>query len=122
MAEILLRVVERTDVPDPEDFKTFLRAGDVVSICPDGFNWGGAERTHPAYRIVRIDVLQSTLDALMARSIDQNVKRPRGWYIDVAELPDPGLFTGTRTVEIIDYSAVPRNRLLRAVKQKPPEV
>ena len=77
MAEALIRVVDRSGAPIDS------KAGDVISVCPDGWAWSSAERTNPAWRIVSvIGILQSTVDALLApdvNAVTSQMTRRRAW-------------------------------------------
>lgn len=118
MAEILVRVVDKIQ-PDPVKAERLLRAGDVVSVCPDGWAWTPIERTNPDWRIVRVNVLQTTVETILARSLDPLARRRREWMIDFSLLPNPSLFTGARTQEII---ALTRKQVTDAIVKKPAEV
>jgi len=92
-------------------------AGDIIDYHPDGHGWSQRELTHPLWRIVSVDVLQTTADALMgqttsARGVQQRI---RDWRIDVSLLPDPSLFQGPRTQAIISLT---RKQCTDAIVQK----
>lgn len=98
MAEILVRVVDKGVA------EGCSKAGDVISVCADNWAWSPAERTNPDWRIIRVNVLQSTVEALMAKSVDPLVKRRREWMVDFSLLPNPSLFSGARTQDIISLT------------------
>lgn len=46
------------------DTGTRAKPGDVICVCPDGWAWSPAEREHPGWVIVQIDITQAEADAL----------------------------------------------------------
>lgn len=92
------------------------KAGDVISICPDGWPWSPAELSNPDWRIVRVNILQAQADAFLAKSNNANVKRRREWMIDFSLLPNPALFAGDRTQAIITLT---RAQVVAAAVKKP---
>ena len=113
MAEILLRVVDK----GPSDITS--KAGDVLSVCPDSWAWSTEELTNPAWRIVSVNVLQSTIDAVLTPGNDAvtgRQKRLRDWTVDFTKAPDPSLFTGARTQAIISMT---RKQATDMISKKP---
>lgn len=53
MAEILLRVVDKTN-PDKGLDALCTKRGDVISVYPDGVNWGRKQVNNPSYRIIKM--------------------------------------------------------------------
>lgn len=96
MAELLIRVVDRGKGEEAS------KAGDVIAICPDGWEWSHIELTHQDWRIVRVPILKSTEDAFLARAQFTIEKRRREWGVDLSLLPDPSLFSGDRKQGVID--------------------
>lgn len=88
--EVLIRVVDKGVAEDCS------KAGDVISICPDGWAWSAAELENPDWRIVRVNILPVQAEAFLAKSQIQTVKRRREWKIDFSLLPNPALFSGQR--------------------------
>jgi hypothetical protein len=54
MAEILIRVVDKRNLADPQLDRACFRRGDVIAICPDGCLWGNEELLNPDLRILRV--------------------------------------------------------------------
>lgn len=108
--EALIRVVDKGVAEDCS------KAGDVISICPDGWAWSAAELANPDWRIVRVNVLKSQADAFLSKSNNPNVKRRREWTIDFSKLPNPALFAGERTQAIITLT---RAQVVAAAMKKP---
>jgi len=92
--EFLIRVVDK-GITD-----NCSKRGDVISACPDGWTWSTFELSNPDWRIVSVNVLQSQVDAFLSQKT-VNPTRRREWKIDFSLLPDPSLFVGPRTQEII---------------------
>lgn len=108
--EALIRVVDKGVAEDCS------KAGDVISICPDGWAWSPAELSNPDWRIVRVNILQAQADAFLSKSKNVAVKRRREWTIDFSKLPNPALFAGDRTQEIITLT---RGQVVAAAVKKP---
>ncbi len=108
--EALIRVVDKGVAEDCS------KAGDVIAICADNWAWSSAERTNPDWRIIRANILKSQAGAFIARANDPTVKRRREWMIDFSKLPDPSLFTGTRTQDIVTLT---RAQIVAAAVKKP---
>ena len=108
--EALIRVVDKGEAEDCS------KAGDVISICPDGWQWSPAELSNPDWRIVRVNILQTQADAFLSRANNPLVKRRREWTIDFSKLPNPSLFAGDRTQAIITLT---RAQVVAAAVKKP---
>ena len=65
MAELLIRIVDRGGVDLPKGYGD-SKAGDVVSICPDGWAWSTRELTSENWRIVRVGLTEAECAALLA--------------------------------------------------------
>src|SRR5690606_17653855 len=91
MCEVLLRVIDKSD-PDPKIDSKCLKAGDVVVIREDDWNWSEMEKTAPFWRIVRIvgmSVEEATLEFLAPENgSDANnpYLRRRKSFIDIDSL------------------------------------
>ena len=75
MSEVLIRVVDKINLDDVDRNSMLLKRGDVVTIQPDGHNWGTQELSNPDWRIVRIlGMTRAEADALMEEdfTIDSN--------------------------------------------------
>ena len=65
MAELLVRVADKTTAEDPRAL-LFLRAGEVVVVCPDGWPWSEAEQTNPDWVILKLpNVTESEASAML---------------------------------------------------------
>lgn len=88
--EFLVRIVDRSDREDDS------KRGDVLCAQPDGWAWSQAELTNPAWRIIRVNVLRSTVDALLSRVERTDGKfRRRDWALDFSKSPTPSDFDYT---------------------------
>jgi hypothetical protein len=73
MSELLIRVVSKVNVDDADLNSMLLKRGDVVTIQPDGHNWGTQELSNPDWRIVRIlGMTRAEADALMEEDFSFN--------------------------------------------------
>ena len=54
MAEVLLRVVDKVNPNSVYLDAQCLKRGDVVVVCPDGWNWGTEELSNPHWRILKL--------------------------------------------------------------------
>lgn len=108
--EVLIRVVDKGVAEDCS------KAGDVISICADGWAWSSAELTNPDWRIVSVNILKAQADAFLAKTNDPLVKRRREWMVDFSLLPNPALFSGERTQAIITLT---RAQVVAAAVKKP---
>lgn len=54
MAELLVRVVDKVHPTDPDKNLQCTKKGDVIWICPDGWNWGREELANPEWRIMKM--------------------------------------------------------------------
>ena len=108
--EALIRIVDKGVAEDCS------KAGDVISICPDFWAWSAAELTNPDWRIVRVPILASDVDTMLAKSVISTVKRRREYSVVFSLLPNPALFSGARTQAIISLT---RNQVAAAVVKKP---
>lgn len=104
--ELLIRVVD-----NPARWRV---RGDVLTIQPDGWPWSVEERTNPAWRIVRANLLQTHAEQLMASaasSEEAQTMPQRGFRrhrLKVEDLP-PGLaakleLDADRTTDIIELT------------------
>jgi hypothetical protein len=103
--EILVRVVDKYQ-PDPEKNHLVSKRGDVIAVCPDGWGWSLEERTSPDWRIISSPILNTFAEVLMQTDLlmSGRLKRRRQWTLDFSVLPNPQLFEGGRTQEIIPVS------------------
>lgn len=75
--EFLIRVESKGDDP------MLTQPGDVVVACPDGWGWSVKELTNPHWRIVRVPLAATHVEALTANGL----KRRRKWALDLNRLP-----------------------------------
>jgi len=54
MCEILLRVVDKVNLEDAVRNRQASKAGDVIAVQLDGWNWGTDELANPEWRIVKL--------------------------------------------------------------------
>jgi hypothetical protein len=57
MCELLIRLIDKPLSGDSTVDCGRTRRGDVVSACPDGWEWSAAERSNPAWIIVKIPAM-----------------------------------------------------------------
>jgi len=66
------------------------RKGDVIAICPNGWQWSNAEMTNPAWRIIKLpNIGMSIIEYLTSPdfNLDGTVKNKRGNLLDTTKLP-----------------------------------
>jgi hypothetical protein len=109
--EFLFPVVDQAAAVDA------FKAGDIIDYHPDGWPWTQRELTNPNWRIVRVDVLQSTVDAFMSTLVPQaGAKgRQREYQLVLASLPNPSDYVGARAQGIIPLT---RQQVVAAVVKK----
>jgi len=114
--EILVRVIDK-EQPDPVLNPLVSKRGDLIVSMPDGHGWSELERTEDYWRIIRCPILQTHKETLEQQKYFENkARRRREYSIDFSKLPNPQLYEGTRTVDIIDVS---RKDLIKATTKKP---
>lgn len=72
MAEVLIRFVDKAGVAQGKAHRV-LRAGDIVTVRPDGAYWSNKELSNPEWRIVRAPGMTVT-EALALTSPDRVVE------------------------------------------------
>ena len=89
MCEMLVRVVDKVNEDLYLDAQC-LKRGDVVVICPDGWNWSAAERKNPDWRIVQLPkVSELEASSFLGPELDEDpanpskVLRRRAFKLDV---------------------------------------
>lgn len=115
--ELLVRIIDK-EQPDETKRELVSKRGDVIAVCPDGHPWTETERTVDFWRIIRTPILMTHAETMLDQKIQLNgkLKRRREYSIDFSKLPNPELYDGKRTVDIIDVS---RADLVKASKRKP---
>lgn len=118
MAELVIQVVDRTNAENPALDAVCWKAGDVIEVKPDGWNWTARERTNPSWRIVRVPLLTSEVQAALAvdRPEGGAMRRRRRYTLELAALPQPARFAGARQDEIVMLT---RGQVVAALKLKP---
>ena len=53
MAELLIRVVSKTNAADPYRDAKLAKRGDVICVQADGWSWSEMEKTNPDWRILK---------------------------------------------------------------------
>lgn len=91
MAELLVRVVDKTNPNDAAADRLLPKAGDVIDVHPDGWAWSKAELSNPEWRILRIpDLDVGSLDDLMQPIMDAtgalNRRRRKGFNLTAPDL------------------------------------
>ena len=90
MAELLIRVVDKIHPTDPDKNLATSKKGDVISVCPDGWNWGREELANPEWRIVKMpgvdpatltDMLEADISIIGGQSFIKR-KRVRAYNLD----------------------------------------
>lgn len=125
MAELLIQVRPKIH-DDPYKDVACLKRGDVIVAKPDGWNWGGDERTSHALMIVKLPhVSIDEAESLCASERDTNVSMPsrmlqsRLFHLDLdhpswpdearaACVPDETRAVESLTVPSLDIAAVRR--------------
>jgi len=97
MAEFLLRVTDKINSDLYLNTKCTKR-GDVIVVCPDGWNWSVAELTAPYWRIIKwVTLPLADAETMLAEEKDINPLQPsrtlqRRWFkldLSNAAIPDP---------------------------------
>jgi hypothetical protein len=77
MAELYLRVVDKVNATSAQLDAQCMKRGDVVVICPDGWNWGIEELKSPNHRIIKMPgVPVEKLDYLLAPELPADPLNP----------------------------------------------
>ena len=99
MCEVLLRVRDKINSVDVYADVQCLKRGDIVSIVPDGWNWGSAELTNDDWRIVKLpNIALSLAEAFLAPELPVDPQNPgkmlrrRGFKFDIDDPAIPVSF------------------------------
>lgn len=90
--EVLIRIVDKSSDP------LAMKRGGIVAICPDNWPWSAEELENPEWRIVRVNILQTTVDACLMVDVDAVTglaKNKRKYYLNLAAVPNASAFTYT---------------------------
>lgn len=129
MAELLVRVVDKTNPDDPYLDAQLTKRGDVICVQPDDWLWGVEELENPDWRIIKLPGIGvDELASLLAPEIDADPLKPsrmlqrRAYRLDL----DHVALTGARAVlddpdrkEPAKALAMPLATLLAARVRKP---
>jgi hypothetical protein len=127
MPEMLVRVVDRGGVDAKKGYGD-SKAGDVIAVCPDGWEWTKLERENPDWRIVRVPLLKIECDALLAKGDGDPMFEPchkRKYKVEFAKLGkvEADVFTKARTEEVTELSTkVADIKAAVMLKEKPIKV
>jgi hypothetical protein len=77
MAELLIRVVDKVNLDVNLNYQCTKR-GDVIAVCPDGWNWSTTERKNPDWRIMRFNVTDPVALSLTAPQDDGKITTDPG--------------------------------------------
>lgn len=76
--ELYVRIVDKVHPTDLDLSEELFKSGEVIAICPDGWNWTETERSSLEHRIVQVpDALVGELDDLLEMDIDPVTTRIR---------------------------------------------
>lgn len=99
MCELLVFVRDKVNPDDKFKDARLYKAGDVVVVVPDGWNWGLRELDNPDWRIVKMPGVDPEAQAVKAltdvefnigsRDV-KNVLRRRSVKLDLASISEPG--------------------------------
>jgi CxxC motif-containing protein len=107
MSELLVRVKDRTH----KDFYIdcgLTKRGDVIAVCPDGWNWGTEEISNPDWRIIKTDLTEDEASVFLSPERDKDPTQPsrtlqfRAFKIDLDSLDD--FFTDHEVIPITSSS------------------
>lgn len=120
MAELLIWIEDQAPERHPLKAHTYLK-GEVIAVCPDGWEWSERERTHPKWRLVKAPGVAANLlaDLTIPRFAQVTgeivLKRDQGIDVDALALP---LRTRLLASQEITLSAGERTAFLAAKKQR----
>lgn len=76
MSELLVRVVDKIN-EDPLLNSKCTKRGDVIVVCPDGWEWSVEERSNPNWRIIKMpDMNMDEASRLLAPELDTDPNQP----------------------------------------------
>ena len=76
MCELLVRVVDKIN-SNPYLNVQLTKRGDVIAICPDGWNWGTEELAHEDWRIICLpNVPESEMASFLQPEINTDPLNP----------------------------------------------
>lgn len=81
--ELLIRIVDKHPAVSTM-YETGSQRGDVICICPDGWQWSAGELNNPDWIIVKADLVEAECDALLEsfREGEPKYKRRVGINVD----------------------------------------
>lgn len=90
--EVLIRIVDKSSDP------LAMKRGDVITICRDNWPWSAEELQNPEWRIVSVNILQTTADTCLMHDIDavtKALRKKRKYRLNLDALPNASQFTYT---------------------------
>ena len=97
--ELLVSLIDKSDAIDD------VKAGEVITIQPDGWAWSEIELSHPHAQIISAPILNTHAQTLMRpHTMPQNwvrgTKYPRKAYLlDLTKLPNPEHFKAGQRIQ-----------------------
>lgn len=77
MCQVLLRVVDKTNLDDPYHDCKCLKRGDIVVVVGDAHVWGREELRDPAWRILRLpNITVEQAEAFLGPELDTDPANP----------------------------------------------
>lgn len=89
MAEILIQWHDKVPAEHPLYLHNY-RAGDVIAVCPDGWNWTARELTNDDWRILKltnITVAKASEFVQVLTDANGSLLQKRSKYIDRVKVP-----------------------------------
>lgn len=94
MAELLVRILDKVNTDKILDSKCTKR-GDVISVCPDGWEWGTEEINSAQWAIIKLpNVTTSEASVFLSPEIDIDPQNPslflqrRSMKLNLDAMPD----------------------------------
>ena len=111
LVDLLVRVVDKKGVAAIDA----SQRGDIIAGKPAGIEWSNNELGFDDWRIIRSRVPQTFVETVMMPVMNRKAWQRRAWCVDLDRLPNPGLYRGPRTRQIIDVDS---DHLLRTTYKK----
>lgn len=132
MAEILLRVRDKSNPDDIYKDVRLTKRGDVIVAMPDGHPWGSGELGNPDWRILKLpDVSLTEADAMTTEELPADPQAPsrtlqrRAFSFDIDNLPQSAaafIADDTRATPALTLAmTVPQFRALKKRKAVRPD-
>lgn len=129
MAELLIRVTDKTNLQDVYKDVQLTKRGHVITVVPDGWSWSEVERTNPDWRIFKwpsvsvddcIDFLMPEPDLRPVKvGVDPMLQR-RAYKLDVDLVSLPTALKNylADTTRVSPWFTIPANITLAQVKKQ----